>query len=375
MSTRRTSFGRAPVRRRQGWHLWVVPACVVAALGALILLREPLAERPLPRPRPFARPSRPEPLRAPAVIESAPLSPEPDPDPAPASAVALASASSTPLVAPLGSAVLPPAEAPSSSLPRPSEPVSSSHRVPFKALAAWSQPGLCSSSADGVAVRDTVTANFRVWEPDDGGKFYLDPRLPPGAELPILVDLRKAEAEALLRLGLRSERPLVFVYADQALMKAAACINENVVAFYDGALHVAVNRADVLESVLHEYTHHALFSSGFITPAWAQEGIAMSVARERWWRAPSYLRALLATPFSLEQMDRTIPYKLPAEQAVAFYVQSGALVECLMRAHNWDQRALLTALRAGASADALTYDLPELERQNFLPSCVESLAR
>jgi hypothetical protein len=97
----------------------------------------------------------------------------------------------------------------------------------------------------------------------------------------------------------------------------------------------------------------------------------MSIAEERWWRDPRYLQALIANPFSLEQMDRTIPYKLPSEQAVAFYVQSAALVECLRQAHQWTPADLLAALRPGTSTDALTYDLPELDHPNFLPRCLQ----
>jgi hypothetical protein len=166
-----------------------------------------------------------------------------------------------------------------------------------------------------------------------------------------------------------------FVYADQPLMKAGACINENVVAFYDGALHIVANRSDVLQSLLHEYTHHALFSAGLITPAWAQEGIAMNVAQERWWRDARYLQALVASPFSLERMDRTIAYKLPSEQALAFYVQSAAFVECLLQARKWALPDLLAALRAGAGSDSLTYDLLELDQSGFLLSCLQGGAR
>jgi hypothetical protein len=246
------------------------------------------------------------------------------------------------------------------------------HRVPFASLAAWSKPGLCAATSDAAQTRDSITAKFNVVEPDDGGKLYLDPRLPAAADQPVLAVLRQAEVEVGRRLGLSSARPLVFVYADQSLMKAAACINEDVVAFYDGALHLVANRADLRQSLLHEYTHHALFSSGFIGPAWAQEGIAMSLAQERWWRDPRYLRALIADPFSLAEMDGTVPYKLPSEQAVAFYVQSAALVECLLQARKWSPADLLLALRAGAGADALTYELPELDQADFLRSCALS---
>ncbi len=68
--------------------------------------------------------------------------------------------------------------------------------LPLAALAAWSKPGLCSSSPDAGAARDTITRSFRVWDGAERGKFYLDPRL-PDAELPILVYLDQADIMAL----------------------------------------------------------------------------------------------------------------------------------------------------------------------------------
>jgi hypothetical protein len=247
------------------------------------------------------------------------------------------------------------------------------HRVPFALLAAWLKPGMCGSSSDANAVRATLTANFREVSPDEGGTLYLDPRLPVEAGQPILQALRLTEYEIGERLELRPPRPSIYVYADQPLMKAAACVNEDVVAFYDGALHLVANRTDLQSSLSHEYTHHALFSAGLIAPAWAQEGIAMNVAKERWWQDDRYLNGLFASPFSLEQMDHTIPYKLPSQQAVVFYVQSAALVECLLQARKWTLKELFSALKAGASTDSLTYDLAELEQSGFLPSCLHGL--
>jgi hypothetical protein len=250
----------------------------------------------------------------------------------------------------------------------PSKPRS----VPMAALAAWSKPGLCGSSPDAAAARDTITSSFRVWDGAERGKFYLDPRLPADAELPILGYLDQAENETSKRLGLRPARPVVFVYFDQQLMKAAACINEDAVAFYDGSLHIVANRSDVLQSILHEYTHHALFSAGMVGPAWAQEGIAMNIAHENWWRDPQLLQALLSNSFDQEDMDRSIPYKLPPQQAVAFYVQSAALVECVLRKRSWELKELFLALRAGADVGTgtFTYDLPELAQSSFLRDCL-----
>ena len=259
--------------------------------------------------------------------------------------------------------------------PVPAQPVavqSKPQSLPLAALAAWSKPGLCSSSPEAAAARDSITGTFRVWDGAERGKFYLDPRLPADAELPILGYLDQADNEISTRLGLHPARPIVFVYFDQQLMKAAACINEDAVAFYDGALHIVATRSDVLQSVVHEYTHHALFSSGMLGPAWAQEGIAMNVARENWWRDPKLLQALLSNGFDQEDMDRSIPYKLPPQQAVAFYVQSAALVECVLRKRSWGLKELFVALRAGADVNGgtLTYDLPELAQRSFLRDCL-----
>ncbi len=89
-------------------------------------------------------------------------------------------------------------------------------------------------------------------------------------------------------------------------MKASACINEDVVAFYDGALHVVAGRPDLLASILHEYTHHALFSAGRDGTHLGTEGIAMNIARERWWRD-----ALLASapdePFHMTTWTARLP--------------------------------------------------------------------
>jgi hypothetical protein len=254
-------------------------------------------------------------------------------------------------------------EPPSRSAPR---------NLTLSALAAWSKPGLCTASPEAAGVRETVISTFRLSDSSELGKLYLDPRLPDGAEAPISSDLAEAEGELVKRLGLRPPRPVVFIYFDQQLMKAAACINEDAVAFYDGALHIVAGRSDVLQSVLHEYTHHALFSSGVIGPAWAQEGIAMNVARETWWRTPRLLQALLAAPFAQDDMDRMIPYKLAPEQAVAFYVQSAALVECVLRRRNWQLPQLAQALRSGTNlgSGSLSYDLPELAERSFLRDCL-----
>jgi hypothetical protein len=243
-------------------------------------------------------------------------------------------------------------------------------RVPRAALAAWRKPGLCTAAGEASALRLTLGERFRSSDPDASAwTVHWDPRILAEGEPAVLSALEQAERWISGQLGVRTPRPEVFVYADRALMKASACINEDVVAFYDGALHLVAGSAELQQSVTHEYSHHALFGAGLFAPAWAQEGLAMQLADERWWREPQRLAALVDRPFSLTDMERVIPYKLPGAQAVAYYVQAAAQVQCLLLARRWQPRDLLAALLAGTAADALAYDLPELQQPRFLADC------
>jgi hypothetical protein len=95
----------------------------------------------------------------------------------------------------------------------------------------------------------------------------------------------------------------------------------------------------------------------------------MLVARETWWQAPARLQALARTPFSPEQMEALIPYKLPSDQAVAFYVQSALTVQCLLARRSWSLQQLAETLRSGSSPDSVSYDLPELQESSFVSNC------
>jgi hypothetical protein len=249
-------------------------------------------------------------------------------------------------------------------------PRSKPRQVPLAPLAAWSMPGLCATPADAVATREKLTENFRLLQTEGGERLDLDPRLPDGAEAGVANAIEQARIAAHRYLGLFPPPPPVFVYFDRQLLKAAACINDDVVAFYDGALHVIAGRDDLQLSVTHEYAHHALMSSGVRGPAWAQEGIAMILAGETWWQQPSRLEALLQAPFTSDDMDRVIPYKLPADQAVSFYVQAALTVQCLRHLRGWSLRDLADAMRAGLGSGSVSYDLPELEQSSFLSHCV-----
>ena len=253
-------------------------------------------------------------------------------------------------------------------MPEPTR-VAAKRRALLAPLASWSKPGLCSTSGEAQATRDKLTEHFRQVDAGEAGKLYLDPRLAEDADKLVLAVLEPAQLAAKRNLGLQPPPPQVFVYFDQQLMKAAACINEDVVAFYDGALHIVLGRPDLQQSVTHEYAHHALFSSGVVGPAWAQEGIAMNLAGETWWRERARLQALLQAPFSSEQMEELIPYKLRADQAVGFYVQAALTVQCVLRLRGWSLQQLTDTLRAGSSGEAISYELGELGQSSFLSDC------
>jgi len=315
---------------------------------------------PLPRPamtrRTASTASTPPPIRTPPTTSAAPEAPT----------------APTPLVqsaAPPPAPPAPVAAAPASAEPAP--PTRTPPRLWRLRLAAWTQPGLCSTTEAAAATRDKLTARFRQFD-TDSARLFLDPRLSPKAENAVLELLAQARTAVEEGLGVQPAPPSVFVYFDQSLMKAAACINEDVVAFYDGALHLVVGRDDLQQSVTHEYTHHALFGSGLVGPAWAQEGIAMILSGELWWQQRARLQSLLRAPFSAEQMDELIPYKLPAQQAAVFYVQAALTARCLMRVRGWSLQQLADALRS-SSESSISDEFPELTDSSFLRGCVASL--
>lgn len=371
--------------RWSAWSWWLGAAAASLAVGASLLIRPGPKTRRAPTVAPVA-PGTSKPLasiRARTAAQPAPprLVTTPAPS-APHAALAIArdTLPIAALVEPTPSSTLnlsPPTAGASSAAASttPKTSVGSPRRASSAALADWSKPGLCTTAQGAEAMREQMTASFRRIDDEAHGEIHLDPRLPESAESALLPLLDQARTVVAQQLGLRPAPPPVFVYRDQQLMKAAACINEDVVAFYDGALHLVADRADLQESVTHELTHHALFGSGLRGPAWAQEGIAMLVARETWWRAPAHLQALSRISFSPEQMEELIPYKLPAEQAVGFYVQSALTVQCLLTRRQWTMRELAETLRSSSDSDAVTYDLPELQLSSFVSGCALALGR
>ncbi|WP_437752150.1 translation initiation factor IF-2 [Sorangium sp. So ce1389] len=239
------------------------------------------------------------------------------------------------------------------------------------------QPGLCTDPREAARARETLISRFRDEPWGDAARLYVDPRLPDDAHLPLLYHLEQAERAVFAQLKLEARRPDVFAYLDTELLVAAACTNRGVVAYYDGALHVVTTRSDIQASVLHEYTHHVLMSHGMLGPAWAQEGIAMHVARETWWLDPVRLEQVRDAPISLEVMEQAVPYTLRTEDAVLFYVQAASMVGCFARGDGARLRRLMDAMGTleeaapGGSSD----ELSQLLEPSTWQSCIDALMR
>lgn len=262
-----------------------------------------------------------------------------------------------------------PAEAPAAA----PEPAPLRH-VSITVLEARTQPGLCKGSSDALEAREVLMARFPAVSWDDASLIHLDPRLAPSSYPSLVADLEQAEREMLRVLGLAPPRPEVFAYYDTQLLLAGGCTNEDVVAYYDGALHVVPSHEDVEQSVLHEYTHHALTSAGLLGPAWAQEGIAMHMAGETWWRG-GWMARVLERPFSLEVMESAVPYTLRSDQAGSFYAQSAAMVACAIRGDPRGLRGLVESLAAGNDRGQLSYQLPSAAAPTAWRRCFSDLAR
>jgi hypothetical protein len=244
-------------------------------------------------------------------------------------------------------------------------------RVEVTVISRWQQPGMCEKPGPASAARRAMMGRFQrvKWEPN--AILFLDPRLPYGSQRNLFAPLEAAEREIAEQLDLHPARPDVFAYRDTQLLLAGGCTNDNVVAYYDGDMHVVATHSDVQQSITHEYTHHALMTSGLVAPAWAQEGIAMNVARETWWQTGEWLERVAARPFALDVMERTVPYTMTSEQALAFYVQAAAMVWCSTLDDPEGLRGLVRKL--STSGSTLDYELPPLAEPSSLRACTREI--
>jgi hypothetical protein len=169
-------------------------------------------------------------------------------------------------------------------------------------------------------------------------------------------------------LGLPCEPPRIFVYPTVDALRAHSCVGRTAVAYYDGAIHVALMDqagdppprsavGELEKSLAHEYVHHVLVSNDIGKPMWFQEGAAMQLAYDM---PQGYWRTWREHPIQLRQMvdGRSAGGAVP-EPAV-FYAQSYVMIEFLRRLC-WKLKPcglgeLTAALKTGRATPVTLFD-------------------
>jgi len=175
---------------------------------------------------------------------------------------------------------------------------------------------------------------------------------------------------ATKHVGLTSDPPVIYIYPTAEALREFACTGPSAVAYYDGAIHLAVvagGDSELARSLRHEYVHHVLVSNGIGAPIWFQEGAAMAFAADG---PRNYYQTWRKNPIHVEQMITTFPSTQPEEAQELFYVKAFVMTEflerlCLART-NCGIAELAAALESGrVSADDL-FDWAAHERSSDL---------
>jgi hypothetical protein len=212
----------------------------------------------------------------------------------------------------------------------------------------WHRAGHCFDIVDRekVARRDRYLATFiphSTWHTT----LYAHPDVVQSAIDVVERNLERVNGFATAQIGLASEPPLIFLYPSVDALRAYSCVNGAAVAYYDGAIHLAVGPEGALgelkTSLRHEYAHHVLTSNGIGKPTWFQEGTAMMFAHER---PRGYWQLWRENPIHLNRMVDEFPTTAPLEVATVFYAQAYVMMEFL-------DRLCLTLPRCGPGELAL----------------------
>ena len=218
------------------------------------------------------------------------------------------------------------------------------------ALPQWPHDTPCDPrlSAEAARAREQIRASFTRVAAPLGNSLYFDPSVPDAVVQSLLYALARIDGLVHARLGLSSLAPNVYLYRSPTELRKGVCVTPKTVSYYDGAIHLYLDPDDdLLNSLRHEYVHHALFSHAIRRPVWFQEGVAMLIGDpDEWlrWRP----KGPLLPP---ERMVQTFPQAASAEEAEAFYGQAFAMTVFLNRLcqndTSCDLRDLVRALETG----------------------------
>lgn len=213
----------------------------------------------------------------------------------------------------------------------------------------WLHPGLCVDDA-GTSTETERARYLATFAPTPAWRttLYVHPEAPAWALAAIRDNLESIERRATKDIGLPSTPPPIYLYPTVASLREHSCASAHAVAYYDGAIHLAVvesepedpgavqrgprlwNSADheLLTSLRHEYAHHVLISNGVGKPIWFQEGTAMAFAEDAPLRSYSLVHE---HPVDVADMVVSFPKTSSLEDATRFYATAHVMMEFLTR--------------------------------------------
>lgn len=158
---------------------------------------------------------------------------------------------------------------------------------------------------------------------------YAHPDVPTDTTREVADMLELVDRKATRRLALPAQPPSIYLYPSVEALREHSCASAVAVAYYHGAIHLAVGaQAELRQSMTHEYVHHVLMSNGISRPIWFQEGAAMEIAGDK---PLGYWATWRKNPIELEQMVERFPKTARLDEATAFYAQAYAMTEFLQR--------------------------------------------
>jgi len=185
----------------------------------------------------------------------------------------------------------------------------------------WQRAGQCTAGVEPRSVLDRARyfATFaRVEAPDT--TLFVEARVSEEAVATVRGNLTHARVSAKRQLGIDASPPLIYLYASVESLRDHACVNSSAVAYYDGAIHLAMNSPEdhyikLNRSLRHEYVHHVLITNGIDEPMWLQEGTALLIAGELSWFKWHPTGRMLPT----REMIHQFPQTASSEFTEAFY--------------------------------------------------------
>lgn len=196
----------------------------------------------------------------------------------------------------------------------------------------WNKPGLCGDETyeSLSARREKLLASFETVH-RAGTIVHRDRSVPVAVANEVGHALDRARLITIKLLGSRADvaPPEVFVYASNQQLRDTACATSSaIVGYYDGAIHLPGDDADLVRTVIHEFMHHALNKLGIRKPMWLHEGMAMFAADERWWEDPrlGLLTWISTKHLPFPAMVEAFPHTADDLFAGAAYFQSYEMV-------------------------------------------------